>query len=318
MPEARKTGVIECSALFFHALKPHMAGMDQSTPLIFDRRAVKRNRARSARAGNQANFLFEDVAKRLIDRRFDVKRAFDTVAVIGGRGLISAAALDCTALLHLDPCADLLPGGVAAVCDEEALALREGCFDAVFSLLHLHSVNDLPGALIQINRALKPDGLFMGAVFAAGTADTLKQAFLQADLDTTGTVKPRIAPLLDVRDAGGLLQRAGFQMPVADTETVTVNYRKALSCFTDLRHMGEANALTQRSKSLLGKATLAACLAQLEGRRNTAGKIPIAFNIAFMTGWAPGPNQPRPLRPGSAKARLADALGTTETPLHEA
>jgi len=295
--------------------------MDTVTPLIFDRGAVKRNRCRSARYGAEANFLFEDVAQRLADRRLDIQRRFKTAALIGGRGLLSPEDLHCETLLHVDSCAALLPNQIrssssAVVCDEEALALSEGKFDVIFSMLSLHSVNDLPGALIQINRALKPDGFFMGVVFAAGTLDTLKQAFLQADLSVTGTVKPRIAPFLDVRDAGGLLQRAGFQMPVADSETITVNYSSPLSILSDLRHMGEANALSKRNKSMLGKATLGACLAELDRQRNNAGKIPIAFNLAFMTGWAPGPDQPRPLRPGSAKARLADALGTQETKLN--
>lgn len=288
--------------------------MTDAAPLIFDRMAVKRNRARSARYGADANFLFADVAQRLAERRFDISRPLETAALLGGRGLLSAKDLGCTALISIDSAPGLL-SGACAVCDEEALALAEGKFDAIFSLLTLHTVNDLPGALIQINRALKPDGVFIGAVFAAGTLEPLKQAFLNADVETTGGVRPRIAPFLDVRDAGGLLQRAGFQMPVADTESVVVNYSQPLSLLRDLRMMGEANALTQRSKAALGKATLGHCLGALEAQRSASGKIPIRFEIAFMTGWAPGPNQPRPLRPGSAKTKLADVLGTTETPL---
>lgn len=288
--------------------------MTVAAPLIFDRMAVKRNRARSVRYGADANFLFTDVAQRLAERRFDISRPLETAALLGGRGLLTAKDLGCTTLLNMDSVAGLL-SGTSAVCDEEALALAEGKFDAVFSLLTLHTVNDLPGALIQINRALKPDGVFIGAVFAAGTLEPLKRAFLNADMETTGGVRPRIAPFLDVRDAGGLLQRAGFQMPVADTESVVVNYSQPLSLLRDLRMMGEANALTQRSKAALGKATLGHCLGALEAQRSASGKIPIGFEIAFMTGWAPGPNQPRPLRPGSAKTKLADALGRTETPL---
>lgn len=290
-----------------------MAPMTEA-PLIFDRDAVKRNRARSARYGADANFLFEDVAGRLAERRFDINRRFETAAIIGGRGLLSAADLGCETLLELDSASGLLPRG-GAVCDEEALALAEGRFDAVFSLLTLHNVNDLPGALIQMNRALKPDGFFTAAVFAAGSVSGLKDAFLNADIATTGGARPRVAPLLDVRDAGGLLQRAGFQMPVADVETITVTYSEPLRLLTDLRMMGEASALTQRNRKMLAKATLGQCIAGLESQRSASGKVPATFQIAFMTGWAPGPDQPRPLRPGSAKTALADALGTTETKL---
>lgn len=292
---------------------PHMAFMTDA-PLIFDRDAVKRNRARSARYGAEANFLFEDVALRLAERRFDINRALGHAAMIGGRGILSAADLRCKKLLEIDSAIGLLPRG-GAVCDEEALALPDATFDAIFSLLTLHNVNDLPGALIQINRALKPDGFFTAAVFAVGTLGGLKEAFLNADIETTGGARPRVAPLLDVRDAGGLLQRAGFQMPVADVETITVTYSEPLRLLTDLRMMGETSALTQRSKQMLGKKTLGHCLAGLESQRQSNGKIPVSFEIAFMTGWAPGPDQPRPLRPGSAKTKLADALGTKETAL---
>lgn len=289
--------------------------MTDTAPLIFDRLAVKRNRTRSARYGADATFLHCDVANRLAERRFDINRDLETVAIIGGRGLLSAADLGCKALLNIDSSSGLLPHTFGAVCDEEALALAEGKFDAIFSLLHLHAVNDLPGALIQINRALKPDGVFIAAVFAAGTLGGLKQAFLEADLETTGGARPRVAPFLDVRDAGGLLQRAGFQMPVADTERITVTYAQPLRLMQDLRMMGEASALTQRSKASLAKSTLGHCLSALEAQRSQNGKIPVNFEIGFMTGWAPGPNQPRPLRPGSAKNRLADALGAKEMPL---
>lgn len=288
--------------------------MTIAPPLIFDRAAVKRNRMRSARHGAQANFLFEDVASRLAERRFDINRPLDQAAILGGRGLLTVEDLGVGTLLDLDSAALLLPGG-GAVCDEEALPLAEGRFDAVFSLLNLHTVNDLPGTLIQINRALKPDGIFIAAMFAAGTLNSLKNALLVADLETSGGAHPRVAPFVDVRDAGGLLQRAGFQMPVADTETITVNYSDPLRLFEDLRMMGETNVLIERARTFLSRTALAKCIEALEETRSPAGKIPIAFEVAFLTGWAPGPNQPRPLRPGSAKTRLAEALGTNETRL---
>ncbi|MEO0412704.1 MAG: methyltransferase domain-containing protein [Pseudomonadota bacterium] len=281
---------------------------------IFDAAAVRRNRQRSSSMDKGALFLHQSAAESLIERRRDIARDLPEAAIHGGRGLVRREDLRVERLLELDSAPGLVPGD-GCVCEPDFLPLKDGAFDAVFSLLSLHTVNDLPGSLIQINRALKPDGIFMAALFSIGTLEPVRSAFLAADSETTGGASPRVAPFVDVRDAGALLQRAGFVMPVADTEDVVVRYSSPLSLMSDLRAMGEANALTERSRRLLRRDTLGHALATLEALRDADGKIPVQFCLTFMTGWAPGPDQPKPLAPGSAKTRLADALGTTETKL---
>lgn len=284
---------------------------------IFDPVAVVRNRQRSSAMGQDALFLHQNAAQSLVERRLDIARDIAKAALLGGRGLLTARDLRVDTLLELDSAPGLVPNG-GCICEPDLLPLKDGAFDALFSLLNLHSIDDLPGCLIQMNRALKPDGIFMAALFSIGTLEPVRTAFLAADSETTGGASPRVSPFVDVRDAGALLQRAGFVMPVADTEDVVVRYSNPLSLMSDLRAMGEANALAERSRRFLRRDTLGHALTALEAQREDDGKIPIRFCITFMTGWAPGPDQPKPLAPGSAKTRLADALGTTETKLKRA
>jgi SAM-dependent methyltransferase len=194
---------------------------------------------------------------------------------------------------------------VDALDADEIVPGEDASFDLVTSMLALHAVNDLPGALVQIRRKLKPDGLFLGALFGGETLHELRDAFATAEIETTGGISPRVAPFADVRDLGGLLQRAGFALPVADVERTTVNYRDFSSLLRDLRAQGETNALALRSRKFLSRQTFAALLAAYQPVRAT-------FDIIYLTGWAPHESQQKPLARGSAKMRLADALGTTE------
>jgi SAM-dependent methyltransferase len=197
--------------------------------------------------------------------------------------------------------------------DEEALPFGPASLDLVVSSLALHWVNDLPGTLIQVRRALKPDGLFLGAIFGGQTLTELRQCLIQAESDLTGGAALRIAPFADAFDVAGLLQRAGFALPVADLDRVMVRYDHPLKLIGDLRRMGETNALADGRGRPLSRPVLARAMALYQERfSDPDGRVRATFDIMTMTGWAPHPTQQQPLKPGSAKMRLADALGTHE------
>jgi SAM-dependent methyltransferase len=197
---------------------------------------------------------------------------------------------------------------------EETLA-AEGGFDLAVSLFSLQWINDLPGSLVQIRRLLKPDGLFLAALLGGNSLAELREAFARAELATRGGISPRVAPFADVRDAGGLLQRAGFALPVADVERLTVRYADFSALVRDLRVHGFTNALAERSKQPLRRDTLKALLEQYARQHSDKDRLLARFETLYLTGWAPHPSQQQPLKPGSAKARLAEALGATEQPL---
>jgi SAM-dependent methyltransferase len=204
---------------------------------------------------------------------------------------------------------------LSLAADEEFLPFNDGGFDAVFSNLSLHWVNDLPGALIQIRKVLKPDGLFIGAMLGGVTLVELRQALMEAELANEGGVSPRVSPFADVRDAGDLLARAGFALPVADSDRITVTYPDALSLMRELRAMGEANALRSRRQGFSRPATLSGAAALYEAKHaDRKGRIPASFEIVYLSAWAPDDSQQKPSRPGSAGLRLADALATEEHP----
>jgi NADH dehydrogenase [ubiquinone] 1 alpha subcomplex assembly factor 5 len=201
------------------------------------------------------------------------------------------------------------------LAEAEALPFAAEAFDLVMSPLALHWINDLPGALLQVRRCLKPDGLLLASVLGGETLDGLRRAFLEAELVEEGGVSPRVSPMADGRDLAGLLQRAGFALPVVDTDRVSVTYANPLACMAELRAMGETNALRERRRRFTRRATLLRAVEryrELEGGRD--GRVAASFEIVTMTAWAPHESQPKPLRPGSASARLADALGTVEQP----
>ncbi|HEY4123257.1 MAG TPA: methyltransferase domain-containing protein [Rhizomicrobium sp.] len=195
----------------------------------------------------------------------------------------------------------------------EILDAPSQTFDLAVSVLALHAINDLPGFLIQIRRALKPDGLFVGALFSGDTLKELRESFAAGEEEISGGASPRVAPFADVRDLGGLLQRAGFNLPVADTERTVVRYRQFKTLISDLRAAGETNVLASRARKPLRRDVVAASLAQYSANHaEDDGRLRATFDIAYLTGWTPHESQQKPMMPGSAKTRLADALGTTE------
>ncbi len=199
----------------------------------------------------------------------------------------------------------------ALVCDEDLLPFKEASLNLIVSGLALHRVNDLPGALVQIRRALCPDGLFIAGLLGARSLIELRQALIEAEAETEGGASPRVAPFGDVRDYGGLLQRAGFALPVADAEVLKVPYPSPRELMREIRVLGGGNVLSERSKAPLPRRTLDRAEAIYRERHATAdGGVSATFEIVYLSGWAPDASQQKPLKPGSAAARLADALHT--------
>jgi NADH dehydrogenase [ubiquinone] 1 alpha subcomplex assembly factor 5 len=200
-------------------------------------------------------------------------------------------------------------GTPASVLDEETPDLAAGNFDLIVSALSLHWVNDLPGTLVRLRQGLKPDGLFLGALFGAGTLAELRECLMDAETDLTGGVSPRLSPLPGLKDMAGLMQRAGFALPVADRDTVVVRYRDPARLLSDLKGMGEQSALAPGMIRPLPRAVLDRALSLYRERHaDPDGRVRASFEIVHVSGWAPAPGQPKPLKPGSAKASLADAV----------
>lgn len=250
-------------------------------PQIFDRRLYAQRRARAA----GTDFLVADVARHLAERSATMNRRFQVALDLSSRP---------EAFAEFKPTAEswlrtsLVAGSAAAIVDEEALPFAPNSFDLVVSVLSLHAVNDLPGALVQIRRALKPEGLFLAALFGGQTLQELRAAFAQAESDLRGGAGPRVAPFADVRDLGALLQRAGFAMPVADLERTTVRYGSFSSLVHDLRALGETNALAHRSRRFLRREVLAGALARYaEAHSDSDGRLCATFDVVYLTGARP-------------------------------
>ena len=283
---------------------------------VFDRRIVRLHRDRAADGLAENDFLLREVGERLADRLDDVKRRFPLALDLGchtgelGRLLGGRGGVESLVHCDLSPAMAARAPGLRVAADEEALPFGEATFDLVTSLLSLHWVNDLPGALAQIRLALKPDRLFLAAMLGGETLKELRQALAEAEIAVEGGLSPRVSPFAGVRDAGGLLQRAGFALPVVDTETLTVVYSDPLKLIADLRAMGETNAINERRRSLTRRATLLEAADRYrKAFADAEGRVPATFQVIYLTGWSPHDSQPKPLRRGSAKASLADALG---------
>lgn len=283
-------------------------------PRIFDRAAYA---ARRRRAENSDSFLAADVGESVALRIAAVNRRFCSGLDLASRPQVFAQIAPLAeGWVRTRLAADGRSGDVAA--DEEALPFAPQSFDLVVSALSLHAVNDLPGALTQIARVLKPDGLFVAALFGGTTLRELRAVLMEAESDVRGGASPRVAPFADVRDLGGLLQRAGFALPVADSEKTTVAYKSLATLLADLRALGETNALAERARQFLRRDVFAAAIAGYENAyTNADGQFLATFEIVYLTGWSPHASQQKPLVPGSAKMRLADALGTQELPAGE-
>ena len=287
-----------------------------SAPRVFDRLLLRRRRRRAEKLG-AATFLIDRVAADLAERLSAVLRRFTVAADLGSPGGAVRRELAglVDTLVAVDAAAEDLRdyAGPKVVADEEALPFADASLDLVVSALALQSVNDLPGTLVQVRRALKPDGYFLAALLGGDSLSELRQSFAAAEADIEGGVSPRVAPFVDARDAGALLQRAGFALPVADVDRITVRYASVFDLMADLRRMGATNPLAERRRTPLRRATLMRMAETYVARFADAdGRVRASFDIVWLAGWAPHPSQQQPLRPGSAQTRLADALGTRE------
>jgi NADH dehydrogenase [ubiquinone] 1 alpha subcomplex assembly factor 5 len=289
---------------------------------IFDRRLQRLHRDRAAAGLERHDFLLREIAGRLVQRLDIVNRAFalaldfgchdgGLAAVLNGRkGIATLVQMESSLAMARRAARN---GQPTLLASEELLPFAPESFDLVLSNLSLHWVNDLPGCLSQIREILKPDGLFLAAMLGGGTLQELRDVLMEAELAVHGGAGPRVSPFVDLRDAGGLLQRAGFALPVADSDTLTVTYADLPALLRDLRGMGETNALLARPDKPLTRATLLQA-DELYRRRHSdpEGRLKATFQVIYLTGWSPHESQQKALRPGSARSRIADALKATE------
>lgn len=281
-------------------------GQAPSPDAIFDRPRIIARRGRI----DSNHFLLARCAQDCAERILDINRNFERVLILAPEGFA-------------DKLAALLPVGklgqiqtAPQTLDEEALPYNANSFELVISILRLHQLNDLPGVLVQCRAALTSDGLFIGAMFGGQTLTELRQTLYTVDEQINGGMSPRIYPMADFQQAAGLLQRAGFALPVVDTDRLTVSYANPMRLFSDLRDLGESNAMHTRSRKPVSRRFfLSAAQIYLELFSNESGKAKATFEILWLTGWSPHESQQKPLRPGSAKLRLADALGAKEVKL---
>lgn len=290
--------------------------------IVFDQDLIAANRRRAlARGDGKAAFLLDIAAEELADRLSLVERSFDEAVELHGATGIAARLAMATGKIGTitrieSEDAPSLAGERVIVAPPERLSLAPDSLNLVLSPLGLHLTNDTPGVFIQVNRALKADGLFLAAIPGAGSLQELREVLLATEIEIAGGASPRVIPFPDVRDVGGLLQRAGFALPVVDAETYTVRYASLFPLMQDLRAMGMANPLVDRSRKPVGRNFfLRAAEIYAERFADADGRIRATFNIIYASGWKPHESQQKPLKPGSAKARLADALKVEEHPL---
>jgi NADH dehydrogenase [ubiquinone] 1 alpha subcomplex assembly factor 5 len=291
---------------------------------IFDRALLASRRQRVAGMAEAHDFLLNRVADELAERLSIVKRRFPLAANIGAHhGLVSERIRGIAGtrrIIDVDGTASLLgqAADLRVVADEEALPFADASLDLIVSGLALQMVNDLPGTLVQMRRALKPDGLLLASLLGGATLTELREAWIAAETEISGGVSPRVAPFADVRDMGALLQRAGFALPVVDSETLTVTYADPIALMREIKNMGASNMLLSRRRTPVSRRLLLRA-ADIYAERfgGLDNRVPATFEILTLTAWAPDPSQPKPLQPGSATTRLADALGVKEEKLKE-
>lgn len=298
-----------------------MEQMADTIPRLFDTRAQRQNRTRAVKGYADFNFLKQEAAIRLADRVELVRRHFPLCLDFGAHDGSLTSILEplqkTGCIIQADPAPDFAQlaasKGPAVVTDYTSLPFAPGQFDAVFSCLTLHWVDDLPGLLAQMRGLLKPDGMLLVSLFGGNSLHELRSALAAAETEIDGGLSPRTAPMADIRDVGALLGRAGLALPVADADRLTITYPNMFRLMADLRGMGEQNALIGRVRRPTSRRLFmrAAEIYQAEFG-NADGTIPASFEIITLTGWAPHESQQKPLRPGAALTRLADGLDSTE------
>jgi NADH dehydrogenase [ubiquinone] 1 alpha subcomplex assembly factor 5 len=285
---------------------------------IFDRKLVKLHRDRAVRELGNFEFLFCEVARMLADRLSDIRRRFPVALDVGchtgqmAKILKNLSKIDTTLQCDISERMVRQTSGLRFAADEEFLPVGDGMLDLLISCLSLHWVNDLPGCLIQMRQALKEDGLFLAALFGGETLKELRQSLIEAETQIVGGAGPRVSPFADIQDGGALLQRAGFALPVVDTDILTVSYENPLKLMHDLRGMGEQMAAHTRQKTFTRRDVLFRAADIYQTTYGGAdGRIPATFEVITLTAWAPSTNQPQPLMRGSGQLSLADALNSS-------
>lgn len=287
-----------------------------SSVAVFDRRLLRVRRERAAPNISQFSFLYDEVAQRLNERLSLIRKEFPLMVSLGGAPGVALPQHPGTQyLFRMDIARGMNP---AVAADEEFLPFAPASLDAVVSNMNLQWVNDLPGALLQIRHALKPDGLFLAAILGGESLFELRQSLMEAEMAVTGGASPRVSPFADPLDIGALMQRAGFALPVVDSDLITVDYSNPLKLMQDLRGMGASNATYNRLMKPTRRAVIMKA-AEIYHRKfaDSQGRIPATFHIIYAIGWAPHDSQPQPLKPGSAQHKLAEALKTAEVSADE-
>lgn len=325
MSRSRSRGSLAGRHLLWPPALHHVTGVPPISPipLVFDRTLVRRRLARALRASDQ-DILFERAREDLADRLLPVQRTFTSILELGaprsGAAALLRTAYPAATVVRTAPVWAAAAGdpGPVLVAEPELLPFGPERFDLAVSVLALHSVNDLPGALVQVRRSLKPDGLFLAALLGGQSLQELRAVLAEAEAELSGGASPRVAPFTDLRDLGHLLQRTGFALPVTDLDHITVRYGTIFGLMADLRAMGLTNALEDRSRRPTSRRLLMRA-AELYADRfaDPDGRLRATFDLVWLSGWAPHESQQKPLRPGSATMRLADALGTKERNLDE-
>lgn len=302
-------------------------GTDAGPARIFDRRLLRDRRDRAAAGFADHGFLYEEVAERLVDRLEDVLRPFPMALDLGCHDGALARALagpdgkprkGIETLVSMDSSARLLNGvtsGPRVRADEEAIPFADGSFDLVISSLALHWINDLPGALVQIRRALRPDGFMCAALLGGDTLGDLRRVLYEAEAEVMGGVSPRVSPFADIRDMGALLQRAGFALPVVDREVITVTYSDLFGLMRDLRGVGATNVIHDRHRKPTPRGVfMEAARRYAERHAEPDGRIPVDFEVLWLAAWSPAPTQQQPMRPGTADTSLAAVFPNPPAP----
>jgi hypothetical protein len=281
---------------------------------IFNRQHLRQHRARAAHNFHHHRFLYDWCEQDILDRLSIIRRNFPATALLHDRSSNGfrrdlSDRKDISLLISLSE----NPGSGSIVADSEFIPLAPGSMDMIISILDLHTVNDLPGTLLQIRQALKPDGLFIACMAGGETLYELRSVLMETELQMTGGASPRVFPFADKQQMGALLQRAGFALPVVDSDILHVSYRNLFHLMDDLRGMGESNIIAERGKNFIPRSFFMQA-DEIYGQhfRSEDGTITASFEIISLIGWAPHKSQQAPLRPGSAKVRLSDALGTRE------
>ncbi len=289
--------------------------MTTGVPQLFDKPLRRKHLSRAA--GRRPAFFAQTLAAEIESRLGLILRSFGTTLIFGpAAGEVRSRLAEPHRLGHIVTAAPAPEAGVDFVFEEEAVPLAPESLDCIISLFSLNSVNDVPGSLAQMRGALRPDGLFLGSLFAGRTLGELREAWLAAEADLTGGASLRVAPFADLRDLGSLMQRAGFALPAVDLDVTTVRYKDALALMREIKTLGFQHALGHRSRRPVTGALLARAAFLYDQRYGDAdGRVRATVETAWVIGWAPHASQPQPLRPGSAKARLADALKTREIKL---